>query len=229
MDSSPDVLAESIRAKRIALDNDLELLRVKAQAVHPQQAARRWGKRALPIAAGVAALWYWQRHRRSIDTLNDLLVQELRELYRTELQLVPALERMRAASTDPDLAAVFTIHAEETQLHAERLERVFRSIGATPGRGGRGKSTAIAGLEANGLRMLARKADPDVRDAMIIALAQRIEHVEIAAYGTCRAHAATLGYSYAAELLQQTLDEERAVDAHLTNLAERFVNVRSIR
>ena len=226
MDSSPDVLADTVRAKRIALDNDLELLRVKAQAVHPQQAAMRWGKTVVPAAAGLAALWYWQRHRRSIDTLADLLVQELRELYRTELQLVPALRRMRDAAANPDLAAVFTVHAEETQVHIERLERVFRSIGARPTRG---KSAAIAGIELEGLRLLKRKADPDVRDALIIALAQRIEHLEIASYGTCRAHAETLGYDYAADLLQQTLEEERAVDAHLTHLAQRFVNVESIR
>ena len=82
---------------------------------------------------------------------------------------------------------------------------------------------------SDGERLLARKVDRDVRDAWLIATAQRVEHLEIAAYGTVRTYAETLGYTFAAQLLQQTLEEERATDEKLTHLAERFVNPQSIR
>ena len=213
MDSSPTVLAESIRARRMALDNDLERLRVRTQAAHPRQVAMRWGKTALPFIAGAAAIWIWQRQRRSLASLDDLLVHELRQLYRLEMQVLPILERMRDAASNPDLSAVFIIHAEETQVHLERLARVFRSIGAKPGLG---RSAAIEAIEQEARRLLRRRVNAAVRDALIVATAQRIEHLEIAGYASCRAHAATLGYTYAADLLEQTLAEERAVDAQLT-------------
>ena len=90
-------------------------------------------------------------------------------------------------------------------------------------------SRTIAAIVAESDRLLKAKADPDVRDAWMSATTQRIEHVEIASYGTLRTFAETLGYTYAADLLQQTLEEERAADAKLSNLAERFVNPRSLR
>ena len=230
MDSSTDVLAERVRAKRTAIDNDLELLRLRAQAVDPRETAARWGAAALPVvlpvSAGLAGLLLWRRRRRSVRSLRDLLVRSLIDLYRAEHRLLPALERMGAAAANPDLVGIFRRHREESRAHIGRLERALRSVGAKPRSG---KSASIDAIEEEGKRVLKRKADPDVRDAWLIAMAQRIEHLEIANYGTARAFAQTLGYTDAAHLLEQTLEEERAMDEQLTRLARRFVNPQSIR
>ncbi len=227
MDTSPDVLAESIRAKRVAIDNDLELLRVRIQQADPRRIdVAAWTKRLLPVVGGTAALWLWSRRRRRVVSLDQLLVHGLTDLYRAELQLVPALDRMRARASNKELEQAFAHHRYETEGHIERLERVFRSVGAKPKRG---SSAAIAAIVTDGDRLLARKVNRNVRDAWLIATAQRIEHLEIATYGTVRTYAETLGYTFAAQLLQQTLDEERAADEKLTHLAERFVNLQSIR
>jgi ferritin-like metal-binding protein YciE len=229
MDASPDVLAQSVRAKRVAIDNDLELLRVKLAQADPRRRVdpRRAARAGLPVLAGLAAVWLWRRRRHRVDSLEQLLVQSLSELYRAERQLLPALERMRAAASNAELERAFAHHREETETHVERLERVFRSVGAA--RPSRGTSIALAGIVAESERLLARHRDRGVRDAWLIATAQRVEHFEIAGYGTARTHAETLGFTYAAQLLQQTLEEEKAADERLTRLAERFVNPQSIR
>jgi ferritin-like metal-binding protein YciE len=191
MDASPDVLAETVRAKRVAIDNDLELLRIRLQSADPRRHldVRQIAIKALPFAAGTAALLLWRSRRRRIEqTLGQ--------------------------------------HYEETEAQIERLQRVFRSIGARPKRG---SSSAVEAIVDDGERLLAGRSDRDVRDAWIIAVAQRLEHLEIANYGTARTHAETLGFVYAAQLLQQTLEEERAADEKLTTLAERFVNLQSLR
>lgn len=227
MDASPDVLAETVRSKRIAIDNDLELLRVRLNKVDPRRIdARRWARTALPIAAGTAALWLWRTRRRRVGSLEQLLVHSLTDLYQAEHQLVPALGWMREQASNEELEQAFDHHRYETEGHIERLERVFRSVSARPKRG---SSAAIAAIVSDGERLLSRKVDRDVRDAWLIATAQRIEHLEIANYGTVRTYAETLGYTYAAQLLQHTLEEERAADEKLTHLAERFVNPQSIR
>jgi ferritin-like metal-binding protein YciE len=215
-----------VRAKRNAVDNDLELLRVRTRKADPRALAARWSSTALPVAAGATALWLWRRRRRSVASLQDLLVGVLHDLYRAELQLVPALARQRDAASNSDLASLLERHREESRGHLDRLTRVFRSVGATPRRG---KSPSMAALEDEGRRLLKRETDADVRDAWLIATAQRAEHLEIASYGTARTYAETLGYTQAAQLLQQTLEEERAMDEQLTRLAERFVNPQSIR
>ena len=227
MDTSTDVLAEEVRAKRTAIDNDLELLRVKVNQADPRRNInpQRLAQAAAPVAAG-AALWMWTRRRRSVASLEQLLIHTMGELYKTELTLVPALERMRAAATNPDLASAFEQHQRETEVQLDRLERAFNSIGAKPKRG---TSESVAAIVAEGERLLKRKVDPDVRDAWLIATAQRAEHLEIAGYGTARTFAQTLGHTYAAGLLNETLEEERATDEKLTRLAERFVNLQSIR
>jgi ferritin-like metal-binding protein YciE len=227
MDTSPDVLAEEVRAKRTAIDNDLELLRVKVNQVDPRRNInpQRLAQAAAPLAAG-AALWMLARRRRAVGSLEHLLAYTMVDLYRAEHTLVPALERMRAAASNPDLASAFAQHKQETEIHIDRLERAFRSIGAKPKRG---VSEAVASIVAEGERLLKRKVDPDVRDAWLIATAQRAEHLEIAGYGTARTFAQTLGHTYAAGLLQETLEEERNTDEKLTRLAERFVNLQSIR
>ncbi len=229
MDASPDVLAlaATVRAKRLAIDNDLELLRVRLTRADPRRAdARRWATMALPVAAGTAALWLWRTRRRRVDSLEQLLVYGLTDLYRAERQLLPALDRMRAQASNPELEQAFDHHRYETVGHIDQLDRVFRSVRARPMRG---SSEAVAAIVRDGERLLMRTVDRNVRDAWLIATAQRIEHLEIAGYGTVRTYAETLGYTHAARLLQQTLEEERATDEKLTHLAERFVNPQSIR
>lgn len=227
MDARPDVIAEEVRARRIAIDNDLELLRVRLQKADPRRIdVARWAKTVAPLAAGLALAWWWVRSRRSVGSLEQLLVKQLADLYAIEEQLVPALERMSAKATNPELRGAFERHRVETLGHLHRLERVFRTIGAKPKHG---SHDAVAGAIVEAERLLKRKVDPDVRDAWLIASAQRIEHIEIANYGTARTFAETLAYTPAAQLLQETLEEERAADETLTRLAERFVNPQSIR
>ena len=137
-----------------------------------------------------------------------------------------ALERMQRRASNPELKQAFDQHRIETEGQLERLVRVVRSVAVRPRRGA---TDAVTGVIDEAERLLKRQVDPDVRDAWLIACAQRIEHIEIANYGTARTFAATLGYTYAADLLQQTLEEERATDQKLTHLAERFVNPQSIR
>ena len=230
MDVSANRLAEEVRAKRVAVDNDLELLRVRVQQMDPRRIdTERWKKTArtaAPLLAGLGAAWYWRRRRRSVMSLEQLLVKELSDLYESEQLLIPALERMRERATNPELKQAFAEHRLQTMGHIERIERVFRAIGARPARGA---SDAVAGVIAETERLLKRKVDPDVRDAWLISSAQRVEHIEIASYGTARTFAETLGHRAAADLLQQTLEEERATDLKLTALAERFVNPQSTR
>jgi ferritin-like metal-binding protein YciE len=183
----------------------------------------------LPVAAGAAgaaAFWAWRRRRRSVRSLKGLLIQTLADLRATEIKSLPVLDRMRRTASNRDLANLFTTHHEETKGQIERLDRALRSIGEKPPRG---NSSAIAALRDEAGSLLKRKANGDVRDASLIAIAQRAEHLEIAGYGTARTFALTLGYTYAAELLDETLEEERAMDAQLTSVAERFVNLESIR
>jgi ferritin-like metal-binding protein YciE len=227
MDPSPDVLADEVRMKRNAVDNDLELLRVRLHKSRPtSQDAVHWAQRGLPILAGIAGVWWWSRRRRSVDSLGALLVHALDELYQGEQQLVPGLRRMAAQASDPELKKAFESHSLETAVHIDRLRRVFRAIGARPRR--IGTAQGLAGIIADSDRLLKRKVDPNVRDAWLIATAQRIEHVEISAYGTARTYAEMLAFERTAQLLQQTLEEERATDEKLTRLARRFVNPQSI-
>ncbi len=224
-DGSPEALAEAVRAKRVNIDNDLELIRVRLQRMVPHRPfdARRIARIALPVVAGASAV-LWARRRRRVDSLERLLLHLLGELYRTETELVPALAAMREKAYDPDLRTALEQHRVETAGHVERLERVFRSIGARPKAAGSSALTAIAGDSA---RLLKRRADPHVQDAWLIATAQRVEHHELAGYGTARAYAQTLRLLHAASLLEETLEEERMADAKLTRLAERFVNGRA--
>jgi ferritin-like metal-binding protein YciE len=227
MDASADVLAETVRAKRIAVDNDLELLRLRLQRATPRPPdLARWARTAVPVAAATAAVWFWARRRRAVRSLDDLFAHGLNELIATERLLVPALERMAGEASNPELRSALETHRHETEGHIDRLMRACRSIGRRPN--GRDASTGAAGLIADGDSLLKRNVNPDVRDAWLVSSAQRIEHFEIAAYGTARTFAETLGFPYAAQLLQQTLEEERAADQKLTQLAERFINPQSM-
>lgn len=226
MDARPEVLADEVRAKRVAIDNDLELLRLRLKKADPRRVgASALAKTVAPVLA-VGLAWWWARRRRAVESLDQLLEHELRDLYATERALVPALERMAERATNPDLRRALEQHKFETRGQVDRLERVFRSINATPKAG---RADAVSGVLDESEGLLKRRVDPDVRDAWLIASAQRIEHIEIAHYGTARTFAATLGYTQAAQMLQETLEEERSADEKLTRLAEQFVNPQSLR
>ncbi|MBP8001064.1 MAG: ferritin-like domain-containing protein [Chloroflexi bacterium] len=152
-----------------------------------------------------------------LNSLQELFVHELRDLYSAEQQLVSALPKMARAATTRGLQEAFTMHLEETRNHVSRLERVFNSLGTTSA----GKECeAMKGLIKEGEEVINMKGDSTVKDAALIAAAQRVEHYEIAGYGTARTFADKLGFSDAADILQDTLDEEGSADKKLTSLAE---------
>jgi ferritin-like metal-binding protein YciE len=156
-----------------------------------------------------------------MTTLDDLLVEQLQDLYNAEKQLTKALPKMAKAATNAELKKAFQTHLAQTEGHVERLEQVFESIGEKV----KGKMChAMKGLVEEGSEAIKEKATPEVRDAALIAAAQRVEHYEIAGYGTVRTYAKFLGHSEAAKLLQQTLDEEGQTDKLLTKIAETAVN-----
>jgi ferritin-like metal-binding protein YciE len=158
------------------------------------------------------------------DTLQDLLVETLRDTYNAEKQLVKALPKMAKAATSDELQAAFTDHLEVTRQQVTRLEQVFQELDVPV----RGKHcVAMEGLIEEGKEIMEEDHDPDVMDAGIIAAAQKVEHYEIAAYGTLRTWAEMLGFTRAAALLQQSLDEESDADEKLSQLAMTRVNVRA--
>jgi ferritin-like metal-binding protein YciE len=157
-----------------------------------------------------------------LDSLHDLYVTELKDLYSAEAQLLKALPRMAKGASSPDLRAAFTEHLEVTRRQVERLDAIFEELGAKA----RGKKCkAMEGLIEEGKEVLAEDGDPAVVDAALICAAQKVEHYEIAGYGCARTFARLLGYADAEALLQQTLDEEAEADKRLTALAETAVNV----
>jgi len=159
----------------------------------------------------------------AIETLNDLFVNELKDLYSAESQLIKALPKMVKAAHNMALRDVFNLHLTQTEEQARRLEVIFSAgLDGSP----RGKKCAVmAGLVKEGKEVLEMGGAPDVMDAALIGAAQRVEHYEIAGYGTARAHAQQLGYANAVRLLQQTLDEESATNEKLNQIAETSVNV----
>jgi ferritin-like metal-binding protein YciE len=160
-----------------------------------------------------------------LDSLQNLYIEELRDLYSAENQLIKALPKMAKAASSPELQAAFTQHLAETKGQVERLEQIFETLGKSP----KGKTCqAMEGLVAEGEELIGKKPDPDVLDAGLIAAAQRVEHYEIAGYGTVRTYAQLLGDSAAAGLLQQTLDEEGLTDKKLTQLAESLINPQAL-
>jgi ferritin-like metal-binding protein YciE len=155
-------------------------------------------------------------------TLEDLLIHELKDLYSAEKQLTKALPKMGKAATSEDLQRAIEEHLEETQGHVERLETIFGQLEVSH-RGA--KCVAMEGLITEGKHILEEDMEDDVRDAAIIAAAQRVEHYEIAGYGCARTFAQQLGHDQVATLLQETLDEEKAADEKLTEIAVQSVNV----
>ena len=156
-----------------------------------------------------------------LKTLADLFQQELKDPYSAETQLVKALPKMAKAATNEDLKAGFEDHLEETKGHVQRLEKIGKDLGlALTGL----KCKAMEGLVEEGSDMIHEDAEDSVRDAGLIGAAQRVEHYEMAGYGTARALARCLGHDEAAELLGETLEEESATNEKLTELAESAVN-----
>lgn len=160
-----------------------------------------------------------------MEELEDLFHDELKDTYDAEHQLVKALPKMAKAATSPKLKAAFETHLKETEEHITRLEQVFEIFGKKPQ-----KKTckAMKGLVEEGTEMIKEDADPDVKDAGLIASAQRVEHYEMAAYGCLRTYAGHLGLDEAKTILQTTLDEEGKTDKLLTKLAETEINVKAM-
>jgi ferritin-like metal-binding protein YciE len=153
------------------------------------------------------------------STLEDLYVDELRDLYSAENQLVKALPKMAKAANSEDLKAGFEEHLKQTEGHVERLEKIFDELDKSP----KGKKCkAMEGLVEEGSEVIEEEMTPEVKDAALIAAGQRVEHYEMAGYGTVRTYAELLGYSEAAELLQSTLDEEGDTNKKLTKLAKKL-------
>lgn len=151
-----------------------------------------------------------------LDNLTKLYIEQLKDVYSAETQVTRALPKMVKAAHDPSLQQAFQSHLEETKTHVERLESIFKMLE----RSTRGpKCKGMAGLLEEGADLMKEDITPEVLDAGLIAAAQRVEHYEIAAYGTIRTFAQRLGHTEIASLLQQTLDEEYAADQKLTALA----------
>jgi ferritin-like metal-binding protein YciE len=157
-----------------------------------------------------------------LDSLRDLLLEELRDLYNAETQLLDALPKMAEAANSPELRSAFEHHLQETEEQVSRLDDIFRlleekSSGET--------CEAMKGLIKEGETLINAQGDPAVRDAGLIGAAQRVEHYEMAGYGTARTLALRLGQKQIADALQATLNEEAQADQKLTSIAEGQVNV----
>lgn len=150
-------------------------------------------------------------------SLQELYVEELKDLYSAETQLVKALPKMAKAAESEDLRNGFEEHLEQTREHVNRLAKIFDALSESP----KGKKCkGMEGLIFEGSEVISENDESDVRDAGLIAAAQRVEHYEIAGYGCVKTYAALLGDSDAANLLDQTLQEEKKTDQKLTQLAE---------
>lgn len=161
---------------------------------------------------------------KELNSVEDLLCDQLGDLYDAEQRLTKALPKMANAAHDGRLKAGFEKHLKETEGQVARLEQAFKAMGKEP------KAVtcnAIKGLISEGEEVIDAKGDPDVKDAALIAAAQRVEHYEIAGYGCARNFALRHGNQTVARLLQETLDEEKATDAKLTEMAEASINVKA--
>jgi len=159
-----------------------------------------------------------------VTTLDELLEDELKDIYSAETQLIKALPKMAQAVESNDLRAAFEKHLEQTRVHAQRIEEICSDLKTTP----QGKNCAgMEGLLKEGDEIIQSNVESEPKQAALIGAAQRVEHYEIAAYGTARAHARQLGYLKAIDLLSQTLQEEKETDKKLTHIAENRVNVKA--
>jgi ferritin-like metal-binding protein YciE len=156
-----------------------------------------------------------------IETMEDLFVEQIEDLYDAEQRLVKALPKMAEACTSGELRNAFDEHLQQTRGHVTRLEQIFADIDKKA----KGKTCeAMKGLIEEGEDMIDDIKQSPLRDAGLIAAGNRVEHYEMAGYGTARTMAKTLGFNRAADLLQQTIEEEKQADAKLTRIAEQMVN-----
>jgi ferritin-like metal-binding protein YciE len=157
----------------------------------------------------------------AMESMQDLYLHELKDLYSAEKQILQALPKMAEKTNHNELRRAFEEHKTTTEEHVRRLETIFDELGTKPG--GK-KCKGMEGLIEEGRELIEEDADPDVRDAALIGAAQRVEHYEIAGYGTARTYARQLGFNNHVELLQRTLAEEGQTDERLTKLAESRIN-----
>lgn len=157
-------------------------------------------------------------------TLEDLLTDELKDLYSAENQIIKALPKMAKTAKSQELRMAFEEHLEQTREQARRIEQACDELGVSP----KGKKcVGMEGLIEEGKEVMTDDLDMDTADAGLIGAAQKVEHYEMAAYGTASAHARQLGFNSVARLLGQTLEEEKTTDEKLTKLAENMVNVQA--
>jgi ferritin-like metal-binding protein YciE len=157
-----------------------------------------------------------------LESLHELFVHELQDLHNAETQLLKAIPLMAKAASSKELKSSFEKHLEETKRQVQRLEAVFGELGESPN----GKTcVGMKGLIDEGSEMIQEDADPTVKDAGLIVAAQKVEHYEMAAYGSCCVFAETLGFDHIKQLLKETLSEEEATDKKLSQLAESVINV----
>jgi ferritin-like metal-binding protein YciE len=160
-----------------------------------------------------------------METLEKLYISELRDLYSAENQLLKALPKMAKGAASAELKEAFENHLAETETHVERLERIFKDLGENP----KGKTChGMKGLIEEGSEILEEEGEESVLDAGIIVAAQKVEHYEMAGYGSVRAFAQLLGQEEAAQLLETTLDEESKANELLNQLAETTVNAEAV-
>ncbi|MGB6943793.1 MAG: ferritin-like domain-containing protein [Bryobacteraceae bacterium] len=161
-----------------------------------------------------------------IESMEDLFLEQIADLYDAEKRLVKALPKMAEASTSQSLGQALQSHLLETEGHVTRLEKIFGMLGKDP----KGQTCdAMKGLISEGEDIVSDIDKSALRDAGVIAAANRVEHYEIAAYGSARTFAQTLGLTQAAALLEQTLQEEKKADQKLTQLAESMINEEALR
>ena len=158
------------------------------------------------------------------ETMEDLFWDQLRDLYDAEHRLLDALPKMASSASSQQLKDAFETHRDQTEAQISRIEQIFRERGKEPDRK---TCEAMRGLLSEGQDVIDAKAPADVKDAALIAAAQRVEHYEMAGYGSARTFAQNLGFSSAADLLQETLEEEEDTDERLTMIAEGGVNQRA--
>ena len=161
----------------------------------------------------------------ALKTLKDLLVHELQDLYSAEKQIIKALPKMSKAASAPQLKAAFDSHLTETEGQVARLEQIFKELGASASGD---KCKGMEGLLEEGSKMIDEDADPAVKDAGLIVAAQKVEHYEIAGYGSLCVFAELLGLGNIKQLLKQTMAQEEAADRKLTGIAETVVNANAV-
>ena len=180
------------------------------------------------MATHTMSSWFTKMIGQSmtLDNLDTLLLHQLQDLYSAEEQIIAALPQMAEAASTTALKSAFRTHLSETQQQKKRLEQIFSLLGHEA----QSESCeAMEGLISEGQEIMNLEGDPMVKDAALIAAAQRVEHYEMAGYGSARTFAQYLGQDEVARLLQETLDEEGATDHKLTDLAEQFINAKASR